>query len=521
MKNFRILSTIKQFYIFLSPVILILFSSCGTSRLAKQEKMLYPKREFRGAWIQTVFQNDYRALSPDAFRELMNERLDYLKAHRINAIIFQVRPEADAFYPSENEPWSRWLTGQQGVAPEEPTFDPMAFLIEACHKRDMEFHAWLNPYRAGAADFTDFAENHIYHTHPEWFVKYDRLTLFNPGIPECRRFICKVVKDIVKRYDVDAIHIDDYFYPYPAKGENFPDMETFKRYGRQAGFTFDQRNDWRRDNVNRLIKELKQTITTTKPWVRFGVSPFGIYRNKTSDKHGSDTHGLQNYDDLYADVLLWMKKGWIDYCVPQLYWEIGHKAADYTTLVHWWNKQKTKTPIYVGQHVKRTMSANQLTDKMIQERESKRLKGHVLWPANEVLQNNGGIADSLRRIWHRYPALIPPYKNMHAKAPDKVLNLRTRQNGKGMLLQWDTPQYGGRRQPAVRFVIYRFAEGERCDTERASAIVAFTNKTSYLIPPDKMKRTYTYVVTALDRFHNESKRSKKIKIDAEKSERNR
>lgn len=511
MKNNCRLSNIKHS---LSPLLfglLVLCSSCGTSRMIKQEKLLYPKREFRGAWIQTVHQNDYRSLSAQAFRELMNERLDRLKDYGINAILFQVRPEADAFYISEYEPWSRFLTGTQGVAPDEPDFDPMAFLIDACHRRGMEFHAWLNPYRAGTTDFTDFADTHICNTHPEWFVKYNRLTLFDPGIPDCRRFIRQVVRDIVYRYDVDAIHIDDYFYPYPVAGEEFPDAESFERYGKPAGYTLSNRNDWRRDNVNRLIQELKQTITATKPWVRFGVSPFGIYRNKSSDKHGSDTRGLQNYDDLYADVLLWMKKGWVDYCAPQLYWEIGHKSADYTTLIRWWDNRKTHVPLYIGQSVKRTMEARQLTPKMLEERESKHVQGHVLWPANELLWNNGGVVDSLKCIWHRYPALIPPYTHMHAQAPNAVRNVRIERATDGIILRWDAPQHSGHPEQVFRYVVYRFAQNEKCDTGRASAILAVTSEPSYRIISDPTGR-YTYVVTALDRFHNESKPSKKIKF---------
>ena len=218
----------------LALALLLSLGACTTSRLVKQEKRIYPKREFRGAWFQTIYQNDYRGLSADDFRALMDQRLDRLKRYGINAIFFQIRPEADAFYPSRYEPWSRWLTGRQGESPEDDAFDPLAYLIEACHLRGLEFHAWLNPYRAGATDFEDFAETHIYRRHPEWFVRYNRMTLFDPGIPDCRLFICGVVRDIVTRYDIDGIHIDDYFYPYPVAGEPFPDEESFSRYGPPA-----------------------------------------------------------------------------------------------------------------------------------------------------------------------------------------------------------------------------------------------------------------------------------------------
>ena len=252
-------------------------------------------------------------MTPAQMRKDFIRKLNTLQACGINAIIFQVRPEADAFYQSDIEPWSRFFTGEQGRAP-EGNFDPMAFLIEECHKRNMEFHAWLNPYRASTAGNTRFAASHIYHRHPEWFVTYNKQILFDPGLPECRQFICRVVKDIVSRYDVDAIHMDDYFYPYPAGGAPFPDERSFRKYGVPKGYTEATKGNWRRQNVNTLISELRRTILLTKPWVRFGISPFGIYRNKksTPDGSGSNTNGLQNYDDLYADVLHWVKQGWID-----------------------------------------------------------------------------------------------------------------------------------------------------------------------------------------------------------------
>lgn len=212
----------------------------------------------------------------------------------------------------------------------------MAFLIEECHKRNMEFHAWLNPYRISTAGNTKFADSHIYHQHPEWFVTYNKQILFDPGLPQSRQFICKVVKDIVSRYDVDAIHMDDYFYPYPSAGQFFPDDKSFRKYGLAKGYKPEQKADWRRENVNKLIREIKRTILLNKPWVRFGISPFGIYRNKksTPDGSGSNTNGLQNYDDLYADITYWVKQGWIDYNIPQIYWEMGHPLADYTTLIN-------------------------------------------------------------------------------------------------------------------------------------------------------------------------------------------
>ena len=280
-----------------------------------------PKHEFRGAWLHTVHQGQYARMTTDETKKYLEDQLDKLKAAGCNAVVFQVRPSADAFYESELEPWSRLLTGTAGKAP-SPDWDPLVFMIEQSHARGMELHAWLNPYRVTSSNNEKLASSHIYHKHPERFVKYDGKLYFDPGLPENREFIESVVADIVSRYDVDAIHMDDYFYPYPVKGKDFPDDKSYAEYGNGM-----DRGDWRRQNVNLLIEGLHETIAVTKPWVRLGISPFGIWRNKSSDPKGSDTNGLQNYDELYADVLLWTEKGWVDYMLPQLYWTLEKKVA--------------------------------------------------------------------------------------------------------------------------------------------------------------------------------------------------
>ncbi len=474
------------------------------------------KREFRGAWIQTAFQSEYKDMTPQDMQRSFIRKLNSLKACGINAVIFQVRPEADAFYKSDIEPWSRFYTGEQGVAP-EGDFDVMEFLVKECHKRGMEFHAWLNPYRASTAGTTRFAETHIYHSHPEWFVAYNKQILFDPGLPQCRGFICRVVRDIVSRYDVDAIHMDDYFYPYPVAGTPFPDDNSFRRYGLSKGYTEETRGDWRRENVNTLIRELKRTILLTKPWVRLGISPFGIYRNKksTPDGSGSDTNGLQNYDNLYADVLHWVNEGWIDYNMPQIYWEIGHPAADYITLIEWWNKKARPegTHLYIGQDVARTMKADQLTRKMLYERKLSKVKGNCFWPANELLWNNHGVADSLKNNYHRYPALIPAYTHMHNKAPQMVKKLKKEWTADGYMLRWKAKQSASNPELAAYFVVYRFDKGEAIDLSNPAKIVKITRKTQIQLPYDNGTRKYRYVVTAVDRFHNESSgRGIKIKL---------
>jgi uncharacterized lipoprotein YddW (UPF0748 family) len=464
------------------------------------------KREFRGAWIQTVYQGEYKDMTPTQMKKDFIRKLDVLQGCGINAIVFQVRPEADAFYKSALEPWSRFYTGKQGVAP-EGEFDLMRFLIAECHKRAMEFHAWLNPYRAGSENIA-FAASHIINQYPGRFVRYNKLILFDPGQPQNRRFICNVVKDIVARYDVDAIHMDDYFYPYPVAGESFPDDRSFERYGIPRGYTAATRGDWRRENVNKLIEELKDVIHETKPWVRFGVSPFGIYRNKksTPDGSGSETNGLQNYDDLYADVLHWVEEGWVDYNIPQLYWEIGHATADYATLLKWWAEHATNAHLYIGQDVARTMKAAQLKEKMADARALPAIKGNCFWPANELLWNNGGVADSLKRRFHRYPALIPAYTRMHDDRPTNVLKLAVDKQPDGALLQWQVKVSPGDPSAAHYFVVYCFAKGEKIDLNDPAHIVKITRETSCFVPNHaKRKGAFRFVVTAVDRYHNESK----------------
>ena len=476
-----------------------------------------PKREFRGVWMHTIAQSQYKDKSTAELKQYLTDALDFFKDMNMNAVVFQVRPQADAFYKSDLEPWSRYLTGEQGRAP-SPFFDPMAFMIEECHKRGLEFHAWLNPYRVTSAEGQTLSRSHIYHQHPEWFVKYGKQIYFDPGIPESRRFIRKVVADIVSRYDVDAIHMDDYFYPYPIAGAAFPDDDSFYTYG--GKFYPNSKNDWRRNNVNLLIEELKTTIILEKPWVRFGISPFGIYRNKKSDPQGSQTNGLQNYDDLYADIKLWVEKGWIDYNIPQIYWEIGHKAADYETLIKWWNANNFKAPLYIGQDVARTMKAadldrpsrNQLTRKMELQRSLPHVHGNCWWPGYEVWNDNGGIIDSLFYNYQKYPALIPAYTHMHHRKPKEVKDLTVEWGTKGCKLSWGID--GDRRDPenAQYFVIYRFPKSGKVKLSDPSKIVAITRETSYQLPYKGGDKNYRYVVTAVDRFHNESRKGKRVKV---------
>lgn len=475
----------------------------------------YPKREFRAAWIQSV-NGQFRGMPTEKLKQNLIGQLNSLQKAGINAIIFQVRPEADALYASRLEPWSRFLTGVQGKAP-EPYWDPMQFMIDECHKRGMEFHAWINPYRTKTTLKSELAPNHVYNIHPEWFVTYGDQLYFDPALPESRRHICMVVSDIVSRYDVDAIHMDDYFYPYPIKGKDFPDDASFARFG--GGFS--NKADWRRSNVNVLIKKLHETIREIKPWVKFGVSPFGIYRNESSDPLGSKTKGLQNYDDLYADVLLWAREGWIDYNIPQIYWHIGHSVADYETLVKWWAKNTENRPLFIGQSVMNTVqnadpknpSINQLPRKMALQRAYQTIGGSCQWPASAVIENAGKYRDALIAEYHKYPALPPVFDFMDNEAPGKVRKMKPVWTEDGYILFWTAPKYKEEMNRAVQYVVYRFDAKEKVNIDDPSHIVAITRDNFYKLPYEDGKTKYRYVVTALDRLHNESKSvGKKIKL---------
>ena len=492
----------KQYLRVFAIILFMLVSTVAMASLLPDS----PKREFRGAWIQAV-NGQFMGMNEFEMKNYLREMLDELKKANVNAIIFQVRVEGDALYESQIEPWSRYITGQQGFS---PGWDPLAFMVDESHRRNMELHAWINPYRACTKGTTELAPNHASCLNPERFLSYDGQLYFNPAMQENRDHICAVVKDIVSRYDVDALHIDDYFYPYPSKGQEFPDEDDYVAMGNGA-----DKGDWRRENVNKLILQLHNTVRSLKPWVKFGVSPFGIYRNATEAvPSGSNTRGLQSYDDLYADVLLWVNEGWVDYCIPQLYWEIGHKAADYEALVGWWAKYASNRPLYIGQDVNRTVRAadidnpkrHQQPRKMELQRAEKNIQGSCLWDAASAALNVGRYREVLSAYYHKYPSLMPSYPFIDKKAPKKVKGVQIVENENEKVLVWskaEEKKYDAMNEP-WRYVVYCFADKEKVNLNDASKIVAITDNIYYKIP-DSEQGSRTYVVTVLDRMQNESK----------------
>ena len=488
---------------------LFLLSAVFASLSAQQ------KREFRGAWIQCV-NGQFQGLGTERMQQTLSYQLDELKRMGVNAIIFQVRPECDALYQSRLEPWSRFLTGQQGRAP-QPYWDPLQWMIIECHNRDMELHAWINPYRAKTKGTTQVAVTHITARHPERCFSYDDLIILNPGIPENRDYICEVARDIVTRYDVDGIHMDDYFYPYPVAGQQIPDDAQHGQYSNGIS----DRGDWRRHNVNLFIKQFYETVHQAKPWVKVGISPFGIYRNKRSSDIGSETNGTQNYDDLYADVLMWVNNGWLDYCVPQIYWEIGNRAADYATLIRWWDRYCSARPLYIGEDIERTVknsdpqdpSRNQQEAKHRLHQQAKNVKGTVLWYAKAAVDNTGNYATALRENYWRYPALQPLMPFIDKKAPGKPRKVKPIMTNDGPVLFWTAPKGKRWNNEAVKYVVYRFAHGEKVNTDDPSHIVTLTRNTYCKLPYTGGNEKHIYVVTALDRMENESKAvKKKVKL---------
>lgn len=385
-----------------------------------------PKYEFRAAWVATVTNIDWPSagnFDTDSQKEEFIKLLDMHQRNGLNAVIVQVRPSTDAFYPSPYEPWSEWLTGKQGLPP-SPYYDPLAFMITETHKRGMEFHAWCNPYRAEfSLGKSSIAITHVTRVHPEWFISYGGKRYFDPGNKDVQQYVTGVIRDLVKRYDIDAIHFDDYFYPYRVAGEQLPDETSYAKYNNGLS-----KDDWRRSNVDSVILFLSRAIKEENKYCKFGVSPFGVWRNNDKDPEGSATKaGQTNYDDLYADILLWLKKGWIDYITPQLYWEFGHKLVGFETLIDWWSKHAYGRQLYIGHGIYRAYERNspgyknphELPNQIKKLRQYSTVQGSVYFSSKSFVRNPNGWSDTLRDNYYKYPALIPPMLWLDSIRPAK------------------------------------------------------------------------------------------------------
>lgn len=363
--------------------------------------------ETRAAWVASVGNIDWPSTPGLPVADQQQEYrtlLDDVQRHGLNTVIVQVRPTADALWPSPYEPWSHWLTGVQG---KDPGYDPLAFLVEEAHARGLKFHAWFNPFRVSKqADPAQLVPEHPARQHPDWVFAYGGQLYYDPGEPAVRELVTDVVLDVAERYPIDGVHFDDYFYPYPVEGEQLPDAAAFAGHG--AGFP--DIGDWRRHNVDELVKGVSERLRALDKGIVFGISPFGIWRNEAADPRGSATTGIQSYDTTYADSWTWVREGWVDYIVPQIYWEIGHPTADYATLVPWWAKAVAGTGVqlYTGQAAYKVGTGpawgdGELSAHLTLDRNHAEVRGEVYFSARSLSTNAAAAMDRVRADHYSCP----------------------------------------------------------------------------------------------------------------------
>ncbi|WP_431212817.1 family 10 glycosylhydrolase [Puia sp. P3] len=476
-----------------------------------------PKYELRAAWIASVENIDWpskKGLPADSQKAEFIRQLDMHKRNGLNAVVVQIRPAADAFYPSTYEPWSEWLTGVQGKAP-SPWYDPLQFMIEETHRRGMEFHAWCNPYRAvKTIGRSSIAPDHVTRRHPDWFVRFENTLYFDPGNKEVQQYVVTVIRDIVRRYDIDALHFDDYFYPYDIREGNpkwdFPDKASYAKYGN--GMTI---GDWRRSSVDSVIVHLSRAIKEEKPYCKFGVSPFGVWRNKNKDPEGSDTYaGQTNYDNLYADILLWLRNGWIDYVAPQLYWEFSFAHAPYGVLVEWWSRHTYGRHCYIGLGIFKAgtnnawRNPNELPHQIQAQRSyGANIQGAIYFSSTSFVSNPNGWCDSLKNTYYNYPALIEPMPWIDSTRPHEP-SFRTEYNQKDLSgTAWLTR---GDPQDRLRgYAIYRTdSANASTDSLPAFEFIPYDSVAGFTIRSASSEgkgKVWYYYVTAVSRNNVESR----------------
>lgn len=490
----------------LSCLPLLLFS-CGSL----PDNLKAPKREFRGFWIATVANIDWPASANDPILKKKNDfitLLDFYKSLNFNAAIVQIRTAGDAFYPSAFAPWSRFLTGKEGEASIEYN-DLLHWMINETHKRGMEFHAWINPYRATLDLNTEIlSETHDYVKHPEWMVKYGKKYYYNPGLPEVQQHLKTIIGEIVNEYEIDAIHFDDYFYPYTIKEEFFNDDVSYKMYAKEVTSV----ENWRRNNIDSLIKSTFDTIKSVKPWVAFGVSPFGVWRNRAKDPKGSDTRaGQTTFDDLYADVLTWTKKGWIDYLAPQLYWSLDYPPASHRKLMEWWTNNKKETHLYIGNGPfkirnnadKAWNKKKELPNQLKLARINNKVSGNIFFSAKSLKDTNADIVKYLKKKYYAYPAITASLKEKERYNPHTPLRIKTitLQNETYVFTLESFPENG------KQFIMYGFDSKTRIDLNSGKCILKMgypDNVYSITLNKKEIKRKKVFALSYLDRFNNES-----------------
>lgn len=501
------MNKIKSFLVLASLVFLSFWKGNA------QEKITNPKNEFRAVWIATVANIDWPKTNIDAVEKQKAdfiEILDTYKKLNYNAVIVQIRSSGEAFYPTDFAPWSRFLTGKEGKAP-SPYYDPLEWMITEAHARGFEFHAWLNPYRATMDLKTEnLSPNHDFYKHPDWMIKYAGKYYYNPALPEVQTHLVTIVNEVVRNYDIDAIHFDDYFYPYKVPGEVFNDKAAYVKYG--DGLSLD---DFRRSNVNNLVKCVSLSIKNIKPWVQFGISPFGVWRNKSVDPKGSDTNsGQTNYDDLYADPLAWMQNSWIDYLVPQLYWSLDHPKVSYSKLLKWWSENSKNTAIYIGNGTykinadsdKKWNNPYEIPNQIDITRTYKNVQGNAFFSAKWFVNKNQNVVNLLMENQYKYPALpnvVPNSKQIVMDSP-MIDNVKKEAANSSFSIKYPL-------NSKVRYImVYRANKDSKIDVNNPSQIIdkinlATKSETILInIPMKNGEENSTCALTFVDFYGNES-----------------
>ncbi len=476
----------------------------------------YPKNEFRAVWIATVVNIDWPRIASDSIEKQKADFIEILDAYKklnFNAVIVQIRPTADAFYPTEFAPWSRYLTNKEGQAP-APFYDPLAWMIEQAHERGFEFHAWFNPFRATFnLKIETLSPTHDLFLHPDWMIQYGEKYYYNPALPEVQAHLNKIIAEVVQNYDIDAVHFDDYFYPYKIVGEDFNDYESYFQSKSLLSI-----EGWRRENVNTFVSQIHATVKKIKPWVQFGISPFGVWRNKSKDPNGSETQtGQTNYDDLFADTKVWDENKWVDYMLPQLYWSIGNRLADYNTLLKWWAENTKNSNLYIGNGSykikndadKRWNNIMEIPNQIDSTRTYPNIQGNAFYNANSLVNKNIDVTDFLKANQYKYPAIPYPVPNAKRQVAEKPV-LKT------IVLAPDGYQFVLQKTltTPIRYVLLYAAENAKLiDTENPSQLIdkvfykATRAKISILAPNEILDKNNAFAVSFIDFYGNESEKT--------------
>ncbi|MFF0277694.1 glycoside hydrolase family 10 protein [Streptomyces sp. NPDC004330] len=483
------------------------------------ESLAPVERQMRGMWIASVVNIDWptrTGLDAAAQRAEFTRLADDALAWGFNALFVQIRPTADAFWPSPFEPWSQWLTGTQG---QDPGYDPLAFMVETAHTRGLAFHAWFNPYRVSMQpDPAALVPEHPARTHSEWTVSYGGKLYYDPGVPAARRFCQEAMLDAVRRYDIDGVHFDDYFYPYPVAGSDFPDDATFRTYGADHA----DKAAWRRHNVDLMVREMRDAVRAVRPDALFGISPFGVWRNATTDARGSATAAFQSYDGLHADTRGWVERGWLDYIAPQVYWHIGLPVADYAVLAPWWAEvvRETDTELWIGQAVYKSGAAGQpapwqdggeLTRHLTLNATLPEIGGDLFFSAKDVREDRVGDFAAMRLAHWGQPVLGPlPARLDKGPLPAPPTVEVRREAGTGAATLHITARTHGRGDTPFQYAVHRFPgrPGHRPDRGSGTLVAMVPGGKHAVYRDSAAPAACWYAVSAVDRVQRQGRMSR-------------